>query len=247
MRRIAVVSGGAQGIGFAICKRLAAEANTSVALLDCNEEAGNAATRELRQSGYDVNFYRCDVTSAAGISQCLAEVCRELARPSVLVNNAGIIRDNWIEKITEADWDAVLDTNLKGAFLMCKAVVPLMREAGGGRVVNISSRTWLGSPGQTNYSASKGGLVSFSRSLALETARFSINVNVVAPGLIDTPLVRSLPQDVQQQLIQAQPTKHMGKPEDVAAAVSFLASADAAFITGQVLHVCGGKSVGIGI
>ncbi len=244
MKRIAIVTGAGRGIGFAIAERLATSGSI-VAIFEFDENQGKQSVDALRQKGLEACFYHCNVADVDSVARATEAAAGDLGNPAILVNNAGVIRDNWLERISEADWDAVLDTNLKGAFLMCKAIVPRMRQSGGGKIVNIASRAWLGSTGQVNYSASKGGLVSLTRSLALELARFSINVNAVAPGLIDTPMVRSLSEPVRERLIQAQPTKKMGRPEDIAAAVDFLSSSDAEFITGQVLHVCGGKSVGL--
>jgi NAD(P)-dependent dehydrogenase (short-subunit alcohol dehydrogenase family) len=142
------------------------------------------------------------------------------------------------------DFDTVINTNLKGTWLMCKAAAKIMKEQKSGRIVNISSRAWLGNPGQSNYSASKAGIIGLTRVLALELGKFNILVNAIAPGLIDTPLTQSLPADVLQKLIQAQPTKTIGKPVDIANAVSFLVSEKTGFITGQVIYVDGGKSIG---
>lgn len=244
--RIAIVTGAGRGIGFAIAERLALDGN-KVAIFELDSKLGEEAVDKLKEGGGDACFYHCNVSDAQSVESACALLEQVLGAPAILVNNAGVIRDNWLEKISESDWDKVVDTNLKSAFLMCKSIVPMMRRRGGGNIVNISSRAWLGSIGQVNYSASKGGLVSLTRSLALELARYSINVNAVAPGLIDTPMVRSLPEHVRERLIQAQPTKKMGRPEDIAAAVAFLASDEAQFITGQVLNVCGGKSVGLSL
>ncbi len=244
MKNVSVVTGGARGIGFAIAERQGA-AGSAVAIFDVDPAAGAQAVEVLREQGVEAESYTCDVSQREQVQQSLEAVKRDLGLVSILVNNAGIIRDNWLHKISEADWDLVLGVNLKGPFSMCQSVLAQMKERGQGKIVNITSRAWLGNPGQANYSASKGGLVSLTRTLALELAPFDINVNAVAPGLINTPLTQSLSVEVQQKLIEAQPTKKMGTPEDVAAAVAFLASADANFITGQVLYVCGGKSVGL--
>ncbi len=246
MANVKIVTGGGQGIGFAICERLGLDGG-KIAIFDIDRDGGENACSKLSEKGVEARFYRCDVSDSASVVEAVAAVGAELGAVSVLINNAGIIRANWLENISDDDWDVVLDVNLKGTFLMCRAVVPQMRSNGGGKIVNITSRAWLGSPGQVNYSAAKGGIVSLTRSLALELARFQINVNAVAPGLIDTPMVRGLDENVRERLIQEQPTKTMGKAADVAAAARFLSSDDSSFITGQVLHVCGGKSVGIGV
>jgi 3-oxoacyl-[acyl-carrier protein] reductase len=187
-----------------------------------------------------------DVTRAEAVRDALGRVEKDYGRLDVLINNAGIIRDNWVSRLTDEDWNEVIAVNLTGAFNTCRVAAPGMRKRGYGRIVNITSRAWLGNPGQANYAASKAGLVGLTRALALELARFGVTVNAVAPGLIDTPLARSLHPDVRERLTKAQPGGRMGSPDEVAAAVAFLASTEAAFITGQVLHVCGGKSVGTG-
>jgi len=145
------------------------------------------------------------------------------------------------------DFDKVVDINLKGTWLMCKTAGTLMRNQKRGRIINIASRAWLGNRGQSNYSASKAGVVGLTRVLALELGKYGVLVNAIAPGLIDTPLTQKLPEDVQEKLIQAQPTKSMGQPEDIANAVAFLSSEKTQFITGQTIYVDGGKSIGAGI
>jgi len=164
-----------------------------------------------------------------------------------LVNNAGIIRDNMIWKMPVGDFDQVVQINLKGTWLMCREAAKLMKEQNSGRIVNIASRAWLGNPGQSNYSASKAGVISLTRVLALELGKYNVLVNAIAPGLIDTPLTQKLEKDVLEKLILSQPTRSMGQPSDVANAVSFLVSESTHFITGQVLYVDGGKSIGAGI
>ncbi len=242
--RVVLITGAGQGIGAAIARRFAADGER-LALVDVNAEQLGAFAAELEQTGCEVLPIVADITDKARVGGLVAEVLERFGRLDVLVNNAGIIRDGFISKLSEEDWDQVLNVNLKGAFLCCQAVFPTMKERQYGKIVNIVSRAWLGNIGQANYSASKGGLVSLTRTLALEFARFQINVNAVAPGLIDTPMTRGMPEEARARLIRMQPTGKMGKVENVAAAVAFLASDDAEFITGQVLHVDGGKSCGL--
>jgi NAD(P)-dependent dehydrogenase (short-subunit alcohol dehydrogenase family) len=186
-----------------------------------------------------------DVTKKSQVHDLIDKAKAKFGTVDILINNAGIIRDGFLANLSEEDWDQVLDVNLKGAFLCCQAVFPVMKEQQAGSIVNITSRAWLGNVGQANYSASKGGLVSLTRTLALEFARYQINVNAVAPGLIDTPMTRGMPEKARERLLKMQPTGKMGTVDDIAAAVSFLASSDARYITGQVLHVDGGKSCGL--
>jgi len=243
-KRVVIVTGAGQGIGAAIARRFAAE-QARLVLVDIDTGPLQNLAGELEAAGCEVLPAVVDVTRKEDIQQLVAQVLEKFARVDVLVNNAGIIRDNLIGNISEQDWDRVLDVNLKGAFLFCQAVFPTLKKQLSGKIVNIVSRAWLGSIGQANYTASKGGLVSLTRSLALEFARFQINVNAVAPGAIESPMTQGLSNEARERLIRMQPTGKMGKVEDIAAAVAFLASADADFITGQVLHVDGGKSCGL--
>jgi len=161
----------------------------------------------------------------------------------VLVNNAGIVRDRRLMKMEEEDWDAVVTTNLKSQFLTCKAVVPGMVERGYGRIVNISSRAWLGGFGQSNYAAAKGGVVSLTRSLAIEFAAQGVTVNAVAPGIVETPMFQGFKPEVQERLKKSVPMQRIGMPADVAQAVLFFAARASAYVTGQLLYVCGGRSL----
>lgn len=244
LNRVVVITGAGQGIGAAITRRFAAQ-GARLALVDVNEEQLQQLASSLMETGCEVLSIIADVSNKEQVQQFVEQVVGKFGTIDVLVNNAGIIRDNLIKNISEQDWDLVLDVNLKGAFLCCQAVFPTLKAQRSGKIVNIVSRAWLGSIGQANYTASKGGLVSLTRSLALEFARFQINVNAVAPGLIDTPMTQGMPAEGRERLIRMQPTGKMGKVEDIAAAVTFLASGDAEFITGQVLHVDGGKSCGL--
>lgn len=216
-------------------------------IADIAEPAGRETAAALGE--HCCGFIACDVGDEHSVEKLFEQLRRrqQEERLAVLVNNAGIIRDNLIWKMAPADFDEVIRINLKGAWLMCRAAAKIMREKRRGRIINIASRAWLGNPGQTNYSASKAGLVGLTRALALELARYQVTVNAIAPGLIDTPLTHALPRAVQEKLLNAQPTGSMGAPADIAEMVSFLASEKAGFITGQVFHVDGGKSIGAGI
>ncbi len=242
-KRIAIITGAAKGIGKAIALRLANERYTTI-LVDVDAENGTALAKSL---GNSAKFISCDVSNETDVNSLFDAVTYEFGGVDVLINNAGIIRDNVIWKMPTKDFDKVIDINLKGTWLMCKAVGTLMREQKRGRIVNITSRAWLGNRGQSNYSASKAGVIGLTRVLALELGKYGVFVNAVAPGLIDTPLTQKLPKDVLEKLIQAQPTKSMGQPEDIANTVAFLCNEKTQFITGQTIYVDGGKSIGAGI
>jgi NAD(P)-dependent dehydrogenase (short-subunit alcohol dehydrogenase family) len=243
-RDVAVVTGGARGIGIGIAKRFA-EAGHDVALLDLDASALAVAVDELRQSCSSdrVMAAEVNVTKRDEVERAIAEVTVKFGRVDVLVNNAGIVRDRRFLKIEEEDWDAVVNTNLKSQFLTCKAVLPGMLDRGYGRIVNISSRAWLGGAGQANYSAAKGGVVSLTRSLAIEFAAHGITVNAVAPGIVDTPMFRGFKPEVQERLKKSVPAQRIGTAEDVAQAVLFFAARESSYITGQLLYVCGGRSL----
>jgi len=237
--KIAVFTGAGQGIGAAIAKRLASE-GAKLVLVDINEDC-------LKDHNLDTEVLTiaADISRKTQVFAMIEQAKDTFGTVDILVNNAGIIRDGFLAKLSEDDWDKVLEVNLKGPFLCCQAVFDIMKAQNSGKIVNIVSRSWLGNIGQANYSASKGGLVSLTRTLALELARFQINVNAVAPGLIETPMTRSMPAEARERLLRMQPTGKMGSVDDIAAAVAFLSSHDATFINGQILHVDGGKSCGL--
>ena len=241
--RIAIVTGSASGIGQAIVKRLAAHGAKAV-VVDINQENADKTAAEIRAAQGHAIAIGCNVTNKTEVQAMVQKVLDQHGQIDILVNNVGIVRDNYITKMPEEDWDLVIDTNLKSYFLCSQAVVPHMREREYGRIVNVSSRAWLGNVGQANYSAAKGGVVSLTRVLGLELGKSGITANCIAPGLIDTPLYQNLRDDVREKLKKAQPSPKIGTPEEVAYAAHFFASDEAWYMTGQTLYVCGGKSLG---
>lgn len=240
----AIVTGGTMGIGFTIVQKLLSD-GYYVVFTARNEQTGREVEQQLNNKNCE--FFRCDIGEEKEVKS-LYEHIRAGGIPLwVVVNNAGILADSMIWKMSTEDFDRVIRTNLRGTWLMCREAATIMKEQKKGRIINISSRAWLGLPGQTNYAASKGGVNGMTRSLALEMGRYGVTVNAVAPGLINTPMISKLPEDVQKKLIEAQPTRTMGKPEDVAETVAFLASEKSGFITGQLIYVDGGKSIGAGV
>jgi NAD(P)-dependent dehydrogenase (short-subunit alcohol dehydrogenase family) len=243
-KQTAIVTGGANGIGLAISKRLVGD-GFFVVLVDMDKAGGEKAVEEI---GWEkAAFLPADISDEMQVSGLFLSVEEKYGKIGVLVNNAGIIRDNMIWNMEASDFDLVMNVNLRGTWLMCREAARKMKMQEHGRIINISSRAWMGNRGQTNYSASKAGVIGLTRALALELGKYNIAVNAVAPGLIDTPLTRKIKKEALEKLIEAQPTKTMGKAEDVANMVSFLASPKTGFITGQTLYVDGGKSIGAGI
>ena len=244
MKKNAIVTGAAKGIGRAIVERFIAE-NYFVIAIDVDVENGEKLECNF---GKEKIFYtNTDIANQTQVAEFFSEIINKYKKIDVLVNNAGIIKDNLIWNMSIDDFDSVLNINLKGTWLMCKQAAIVMKEQKSGRIINIASRAWLGNRGQSNYSASKAGIVGLTRVLALELGKYNVLVNAVAPGLINTSLTQKLENDVLQKLIDAQPTRSMGNPEDIANAVAFLANENTKFITGQTIYVDGGKSIGAGI
>ena len=238
--QLALVTGASRGIGRAIALALG---NAGARVIGTSTSAQGAArlTEELASHGYNGRGAVLDVGAAASIDALMAQLEEAGELPTILVNNAAITRDALLLRMKPEDWDAVIATNLTGAFRLCKACVRHMMKARGGRIVNLTSVVGVtGNPGQANYAAAKAGLLGFSKSLARELASRAITVNAVAPGFIDTDMTRALSEAQRTSLLQQIPAGRLGSPEDVAAAVLFLVSPQAAYITGETLHVNGG-------
>jgi 3-oxoacyl-[acyl-carrier protein] reductase len=244
--RVAVVTGAGQGIGAATAHRLAAE-GASVFVLERNAAAGQATAESISGRGGLAHAIECDVSARASVDAAIAAVAEAAGRIDVLVNNAGITRDNLLFKLSDEDWSTVLDVNLTSVFLMCRAVQQHMVPAKYGRIVNLSSRSALGNRGQVNYAAAKAGIQGLTATLAIELGPFNITVNAVAPGYIATPMTAATAARVgvsaeehQQGASERTPLGRVGQPEEVAAVIAFLASDDASYVSGQTLYVNGG-------
>src|SRR4051812_7873004 len=245
-QRVAVVTGAARGIGAAVATRLAQD-GFAVAVLDLDESACAGTVEAITANGGRALAVGVDVADAAAVGAAVERVTTELGAPSVLVNNAGIIRDNLIFKMSDGDWDSVIAVHLRAAFLMTRAYQGHMTNAGWGRIVNLSSTSALGNRGQVNYSAAKAGLQGFTKTLAIELGRFGVTANAVAPGFIVTDMTAATAArmgvdfEAFQKAVAAEiPVRRVGHPEDIAAVVSFFARDEASFVSGQVVYVAGG-------
>ncbi|MER8237226.1 3-oxoacyl-ACP reductase FabG [Streptomyces sp. NPDC101490] len=245
-QRVAVVTGAARGIGAATAIRLAAEGR-AVAVLDLDEAACGDTVEKITAAGGTALAVGCDVSDAAQVEAAVARVAEELGAPTILVNNAGVLRDNLLFKMSESDWDLVMNVHLKGAFLMAKACQKHMVDAGFGRIVSLSSSSALGNRGQANYSAVKAGLQGLTKTLAKELGKFGVTANAVAPGFIVTEMTAQTAErvgmgfeDFQAAAASMIPVQRVGRPEDVANAIAFFAGDDAGFVSGQVMYVAGG-------
>ena len=242
--QVAIVTGGSRGIGFAVAERMASEGAAIAVVSTTPESAGAAAEKLLAAGAPKAAGYPCNVASCEDVQNTVNAILSEFGKVDILVNNAGVTRDNLLMRMSEDEWDKVLDINLKGVFNFSKAVVRPMMRARAGRIINVSSIVGIhGNPGQANYAASKAGIIGFSKAMAKEIASRNITVNVVAPGFIETDMSRAIPEALQQKMLENIPLGRMGTPADVANLVAFLASAEAAYLTGQVICVDGGMAV----
>jgi len=239
--RVALVTGGSRGIGRAIAIELARSGARVVFTYRSNPEGAEATKKRIEELGGNASAIRCDVADLTAVEGLIAKILQDHGRLDIVVNNAGITRDQLIVRMKPEDFDAVVATNLRGTWNVCRATARTMLKARSGRIINLSSIVAeTGNTGQTNYAATKGGVEALTRSLARELGSRGITVNAVAPGFIETEMTRDLPSDFVQGLQAQIPLGRMGSVEDVAQAVRFLASDDAAYITGQVLRVSGG-------
>ena len=242
--KIALITGGSRGIGKAIALRLAKEGANIAICANRSIDRAKAVAKKIEELGRQSLALQTDVSNHEDITVLFETILKTWGKIDILVNNAGITRDGLLLRLKEVDWDAVLNVNLKGAFLCTKAASRAMVRERSGRIINISSVTGLmGNPGQVNYSASKSGLFGLTKTVARELASRGITVNVVAPGFSPTEMTEDLPKNVKEKLLEQIPLKVPGKPEDIAAAVAFLASDDASYITGQILAVDGGMAM----
>ncbi|MBW1603288.1 3-oxoacyl-ACP reductase FabG [Streptomyces sp. JJ66] len=245
-QRVAVVTGGARGIGAATAVRLAGEGH-AVAVLDLDETACEETVDAITAAGGRALAVGCDVSDAGQVEAAVSTIAEQLGAPVILVNNAGVLRDNLLFKMSESDWDTVMNVHLRGAFLMSRACQKHMVDAGFGRIVNLSSSSALGNRGQANYSAAKAGLQGLTKTLAKELGKFGITANAVAPGFIATDMTAATAarvgmdfEDFKAAAATQIPVQRVGRPEDVAGAVAYFAGEDNGFVSGQVLYVAGG-------
>ncbi|WP_298216516.1 SDR family NAD(P)-dependent oxidoreductase [Acidocella sp.] len=240
--KVAIVTGSGRGIG-AVTARALAEEGAKIVITDINPDTTEATRGALAVEGYEVIGVPCDVRNKASVAAMVDKAVEAFGTVHILVNNAGFPRDNYITKMPEEDWDAVVEVILKGAYLCSAAVVPHMMKQQYGRIVNISSRAHFGNPGQTNYSAAKAGIIGFTRALGMEQGRFNVTVNAIAPGFIATEMIAALPhyEKIKQRALAMNTVPRLGTERDIANGVLFLVSEAAGYISGETLHITGGR------
>jgi 3-oxoacyl-[acyl-carrier protein] reductase len=245
-KRTAIVTGGGRGIGAAIAERLAKDGNR-VGVIDLRTSDTEATVDRIIKAGGEAVGVGADVADADAVATAVQRIADDLGKPTILINNAGILRDNLLFKMTDDDWDAVIGVHLRGAFLMSRAVQSFQVEAKWGRIVSLSSTSALGNRGQANYAAAKAGIQGFTKTLAIELGRYNVTANAIAPGFIATDMLRETAErigmsfeDFMTAAAKDIPVGRWGQPEDIAAAASFFVSDEASFVSGQVLYVAGG-------
>lgn len=243
-QKVALVTGGGSGIGAAVCRRFAEE-GAFVVVADLDRAAAERVASEIKHRGGRAMALGVDVRDRAAVEEMVKRVEEECGGLHILINNAGITRDNLAVRMTEEDWDLVVDVNLKGTFFCSRAAFRPMRRQRYGKIVNTASVAVRGNLGQANYAASKAGIIGLTRTLAIEFARAGICVNCIAPGFIETPMTAGLPEKVKEEALRRIPLGRFGKPEEVAELHLFLASPESDYITGQVFFIDGGASIGI--
>ncbi len=242
--KVALVTGGGRGIGAAVARRFAEE-GALIAVGDVNLQGAKEVAEEITKSGGQAIFTRVDVRKKDEVGSMIDRVVQEFGRLDILINNAGVTKDNLSARMSEEEWDFVMDVNLKGTFLCSQAAYRPMRKQRDGKIINTASVVVRGNMGQVNYTSSKAGIIGLTRTLALEYARSNINVNCIAPGFIDTPMSVTMTEKTKELALERIPLNRMGTPEEVANLHLFLASDEANYITGQVIFIDGGGSIGI--
>ena len=235
-----IVTGAGKGIGKAIAKRFLEEEAAGVAILEWNLELAEATAKELDPTGEKVIAIRCNVADSDNVKEAVDAVMAKFGRVDALINNAGVTRDKIFHKMTDDDWYTVLNINLNGVYNLCKFVVPIMREQASGSIVNISSTSIMGNPGQANYAATKAAMVGFTRTMAKELGRKGVRMNCISPGYIDTEMMRAVGEDILNGMIRGIPAQRLGDPDEIASVAAFLCTEDSSWVSGQNIFVSGG-------
>ena len=241
--KYAVVTGGAKGIGRAVVERFIKEDIGGIAILDYDGETAAKTVKELDPNGEKLIFIQCDIGDHEAVEKSFSEVYQRFERIDILVNNAGVTRDAMLHKMTLEQWDTAINIDLSGVFYCMKQVIPHMREQKYGKIVNISSTSAYGNVGQANYAAAKAGLLGLTATAAKELGRKNITVNSVAPGYIDTDILKTIPEEILAQYIESIPCQRLGKPSEVAGVVFFLSCDDSSFVSGNCILCCGGSLI----
>ena len=235
-----IVTGAGKGIGRAIAERFLEEQAAGIAILEWDIALAEATAKELDPTGERVIAIKCNVADSDMVKAAVDAVVAKFGRVDVLINNAGVTRDKIFHKMTDDDWNTVININLNGAYNLCKFVVPLMRDQEGGSIVNITSTSVMGNPGQANYAASKAALEGFTRTMGKELGRKNVRMNCIAPGYIDTEMMRAVGEEILTRMIKGIPAQRLGRPEEIASVAAFLASDDASWLSGETIFVSGG-------